>query len=124
MSTVATVDEFGIPEDLTPTPSKKSKAIDPEDDRANWPTIHIDFEDGKPNYEFLAARGTKKDGTPFTHELKVQRGVDVQVPPSIVDVLRNAQEARYSQADLSQPVRRTNRSGIPWQLVNKGKYVK
>jgi hypothetical protein len=121
MST-ATADEFGIPEDLAP--AKKTKSIDPEDDRKNWPVIHIDFEDGKSNFEFLAARGTKKDGSPFNHELKVQRGVDVAVPPSVVNMLRTSIAARYHQGDLSQPVRRTDRSALPWQLVEKGKYIK
>lgn len=99
-----------------------AKEIDPEEDRDNWPVITIDFEDGKGNFEFLAVSGTLKDGRPFTHQLQVQRGVEVPVPPSIVYMLRNAQETRFSQADLSQDIRRTKRAGLPWQLVKGGKY--
>jgi hypothetical protein len=121
-------DEFGIPEDLIPPPSKKAKAIDPEDDRANWPVIHIDFEDGKPNYEYIGVAGTKRDGSPFTHNLQVQRGVDAAVPPSIVNMLRSTKEKRYRQVPDPQTGRMqmicTERSPMPWQLVEKGKYIK
>ena len=132
--------EFEVPDELgleleevmadeEPKPkTPKKKVIDPEDDRENWPVIQIDFEDGHPNYAFCGASGTKQDGSPFTHSLQVQRGVDVKVPPSIVNMLRSAKEARYNQ--VPDPVSgrvnmvKTERSGIPWHIVEKGKYIK
>lgn len=122
--------EFEIPEleEEMKAPAKKVKAIDPEDDRENWPVISIDFEDGHPNYAFCGASGTKKDGSPFTHSMQIQRGVDVSVPPSIVNMLRSAKEARYNQ--VANPITgrqdmiKTERSGLPWHIVEKGKYIK
>lgn len=101
--------------------------IDPEDDRENWPTIYIDSEEGKPNYEYLAVHGTKKNGQPFGHELQVMREVSVQVPPSIVHMLRSAVSTHYSQRrgpDGRNQLVRQNRSAIPWRLVDGGKYIK
>lgn len=106
----------------------KSTKLDPEDDRANWPTIRIDDEEGKPNYEFLGAHGTKEDGSPFGHELQVMRGVDVQVPPSIVYMLRDAVSTHFT--DTKDPVTgkikrlRTDRKAIPWTLVKQGNATK
>lgn len=122
-------DEFNIPNDLiaasTP-PAKKTKALDPEEDRANWPTIFIDFEDGKPNYEYVGVSGTMKDGRPFTHSLQVQRGVDVVVPPSVVNMLRTTKQTHYHQtADPvtgRQVMHQNDRAPLPWRLIEKGKY--
>ena len=111
----------------TVPPVQMPKEIDPEYDRENWPTIMIDMEDGKPNYEFLSVHGTLKNGEPFDHDLKVMRGVNVQVPPSVVNMLRTAVSAHYTQR--KDPVTGTNimdrsdRSSIPWRLVRGGKYV-
>ena len=120
-------DNFGIPPAaVPPVTGKKGKVLDPEEDRENWPTIFIDFEDGKPNFEFVGVRGTMKDGRPFTHELRIQRGVDVQVPPSVVNFLKISKEARYTQTP--DPVtgrmtmNRTDRAPLPWRLIEKGKY--
>jgi len=111
----------------TVPPVQMPKEIDPEYDRENWPTIMIDMEDGKPNYEFLSVHGTLKNGEPFDHDLKVMRGVNVQVPPSVVNMLRTAVSAHYTQR--KDPVTGTNimdrsdRSSIPWRLVRGGKYI-
>jgi len=108
-------------------PVQMQKEIDPEYDRENWPTIMIDMEDGKPNYEFLSVHGTLKNGEPFDHDLKVMRGVNVQVPPSVVNMLRTAVSAHYVQRQ--DPVTgtsimvRSDRSAIPWRLVRGGKYI-
>lgn len=129
-----TADQNDTPEpDTTPSVSADKKPtpkkfIDPEDDKANWPVIMIDQEDDKPNYEFIGVHGTKKNGQPFSHELQVQRGVEVPVPPSVVYTLRNAVETRYKQ--VKNPVTGKNdmvkskRSALPWTLISKGKYVK
>ena len=105
----------------------QQKAIDPEYDRENWPTIRLEAEDGKPNYEFLSAHGTLKTGEPFGHELQVMRGVDVQVPPSIVYALRDAVAAHYSQRQDPITGRmqmiKSERSSIPWHLVKAGKHL-
>lgn len=101
--------------------------LDPEDDRENWPTIHVDSEEGKPNYEYLAAHGTKKNGSSFGHELQVMRGVDVKVPPSIVYNLQDAVSAHFSPSrdplTGKNNLIRTNRSSIPWRLIKGGKYI-
>lgn len=108
--------------------AKKVVALDPERDRKNWPTIHLEAEEGKPNYEYLAAHGTMKNGDPFGHELQVMRGVDVQVPPSIVYVLQDAVGAHYAQS--RDPVtgrmrmNKQDRSAVPWRLIKGGKYIK
>jgi hypothetical protein len=101
--------------------------LDPEEDRANWPTIRIDSEDGKPNYEFVAAHGTLKNGESFGHELQLMRGVDVQVPPSIVYALRDMIATHHvpvRDASGRVSLHRQDRSAIPWQLVKGGKYIK
>jgi hypothetical protein len=102
--------------------------LDPEYDRENWPTIIIDFEQGKPNYEFVAAHGTCKNGDPFGWDMQIQRGVEVKVPPSIVYVLRDARSTHFTQ--VTDPMtgttsmRRQDRSAIPWSLVSGGKHVR
>lgn len=125
----AATDEFGIPNDLTAPPAasaKKTKALDPEEDRANWPTIFIDFEDGKPNYEYVGVSGTMKDGRPFTHSLQIQRGVDVVVPPSVVNMLRTTKQTVFHQTPDPvtgrQVMHRNDRAPLPWRLIEKGKY--
>jgi len=109
-----------------PVDPPKAKFIDPEDDRENWPTIRIEPEEGKPNYEYLAANGTKKNGESFGHELQVMRDVDVKVPPSIVYALQDTIAAHYSQridpSTGKMQLVRQNRSAIPWRLVKGGKY--
>ena len=101
--------------------------IDPEMDRVNWPTIHIEMEDGKPNYEFVSASGTMKNGKPFGHDLQIMRGVDVQVPPSIVHVLRDAiathHVPRRDPSNGKLKMERQDRSAVPWRLIKSGKYV-
>lgn len=111
------------------TAAKKTKKfIDPERDRKNWPVIELDHEDGKPNFHFISVSGTMKDGTPFTHDLKLQRGVDVPVPPSVVNMLQTTKKAVFHQTH--DPVanrnvmHRTERPPIPWRLVEKGKYIR
>ena len=100
--------------------------IDPEDDKDNWPVIIIDPVEGLSNYEFVAAHGTKKNGEAFSHECQIMRGVDVPVPPSIVNVLKIATSAKYKQ--VQDPITGTNRmvrtdqSSIPWRMVRGGKY--
>jgi hypothetical protein len=102
--------------------------LDPEYDRANWPTIIIDFEQDKPNYEFVAAHGTCKNGDPFGWDMQIQRGVEVKVPPSIVYALRDARSTHFTQ--VTDPLtgttsmRRQDRSAIPWSLVSGGKYIR
>ena len=102
-------------------------ALDPEEDRENWPIIHIEMEDEKPNYEYLAAHGTMQNGQPFGHELQVMRGIDVAVPPSIVYSLRDAVSSHYSSrrdASGKTSLVKQDRSAIPWRLVNPGPHVK
>ena len=102
--------------------------IDPEDDRENWPTIRIETEKDKPNYEFVAAHGTKKNGSPFGWDMQIMRGVDVKVPPSIVYALQDAISTHYPT--IVDPVTgkkvqlRQNRPATPWTLVSRGKYIK
>jgi hypothetical protein len=119
--------DFGIDlDEQEPVKKTAKKALDPEMDRDNWPVIHIESEEGKPNYEFLAVHGTLQNGKPFDHELQVQRGVDVAVPPSIVFMLRNAiathmKQVRNPQTGLNDRVF-VDRSAIPWRLIKGGKY--
>jgi hypothetical protein len=127
--------EFDLDEELskadaTPkkVPAKKAKVIDPEDDRKNWPVIEVDFEDQKPNFHYVSVAGTKKDGKPFQHDLKLQRGVEVPVPPSIVNMLRSTKKTVITQSQDPLTGRAVNheteRPPIPWRLVEKGKYIK
>ena len=107
--------------------SPAKAALDPEEDRENWPIIHIEMEDEKPNYEYLAAHGTMQNGQPFGHELQVMRGVDVAVPPSIVYALRDAVGSHYSSrrdASGKTSLAKQDRSAVPWRLVNPGLHVK
>ena len=111
--------------DAAPAPAKAD--LDPEEDRENWPIIHIEMEDEKPNYEYLAAHGTMQNGQPFGHELQVMRGVDVAVPPSIVYALRDAISSHYSSRRDSSgktSLVKQDRSAIPWRMVNPGPHVK
>jgi len=107
---------------------RAQKTLDPEQDKKNWPTIHIEMEEGKPNYEFLAVRGTMKTGRTFSHELQVMRGVDVQVPPSVVNMLRESVATYFAQQRNAitgkMDMIRQNRSSIPWRLITGGKYIK
>lgn len=115
--------------DTQPAAQEKPQ-IDPEDDRENWPTIYIDFEEGKGNFEFITASGTKRNGAPFQHDLQIQRGVNVKVPPSAVHNLRDAVSTQYrSVPDPAQGGRRNklisfDKSALPWQLVDPGKYIR
>ena len=130
-------DEVVLPPLAKPTKKKAARSepveefvaepafIDPEDDRENWPTIYIEMEDGKPNYEFVASHGTKKDGSSFGHDLQIMRGVDVQVPPSIVNTLKEMVATHYVPKrgpDGRAFLDRQDRSSIPWKLVRGGKY--
>lgn len=105
----------------------ETQEIDPERDRENWPTIMIDSEKDKPNYEFVAAHGTLRNGEAFSHECQIQRGVEVKVPPSIVRVLQLAVSAHYEQRPDPMTGKnmmvRSDRSAIPWRLVRPGKYI-
>jgi hypothetical protein len=100
--------------------------IDPELDKENWPVITIDPVKGHPNYEFVAAHGTLKNGQPFSKECQIMRGVEVAVPPSIVNVLKIAVSASYTQ--VPDPLTgknmmvRSDQSSVPWRLVKPGKY--
>ncbi len=102
--------------------------LDPEEDRENWPIIHIEMEDEKPNYEYLAAHGTMQNGEPFGHELQVMRGIDVAVPPSIVYSLRDAIGSHYASRRDPRTGKteliKQDRSAVPWRLVNPGPHVK
>jgi hypothetical protein len=116
------------PAKAAPAKAAPAKAdLDPEEDRENWPIIHIEMEDEKPNYEYLAAHGTMQNGQPFGHELQVMRGVDVAVPPSIVYALRDAISSHYSSRRDSSgktSLVKQDRSAIPWRMVNPGPHVK
>jgi len=107
-------------------PKTVEKVLDPEEDRENWPTIFIDFEDKKPNYEFVGVSGTMKDGRPFTHSMQIQRGVDAKVPPSVVNMLRSTKQTVYHQSPDPMTGRmnmnRSDRAPLPWRLIEKGKY--
>lgn len=116
-----------IPQPKAQGKKKVAPELDPEDDRANWPVIYVEFEEGKPNFAFMGVQGTKKDGTPFDHYLRVQRGVEVAVPPSVVYMLRDAirthmKQVRNMQTGLNDRIF-TDRSAIPWRLVKAGKYI-
>lgn len=125
--------DFGLdlaPEQPAPSIKGKVKAakeIDPEDDRANWPTIRIDAEEGMPNYAYVSANGTKKNGEPFGWDMQIMRGVDVQVPPSIVYCLQDAVAThifmRRDPITGRNIQERQNRASIPWRLVRGGKYL-
>lgn len=91
--------------------------------------VPIKNGDGTPkmdemgNPQFITALGK-----PFQHDLKIMRGVDVAVPPSVVHMLQDTKKTKYHQT--TDPV--TGRSimqprdvpPIPWHLVEKGKYIK
>ena len=104
----------------------KADAIDPEDDRENWPVIRIESVDGKPNYETVVCGGTRKNGKPFLHELQILREHDVPVPPSVVNTLLEAVEAhhvpRRDPTTGKSMLMKQNRSAIPWRMVKGGKY--
>ena len=123
-----TVEALAAKEKAAAAKVKIAKVIDPEDDKKNWPTIHVEMEEGKPNYEYLSVHGTKKDGKPFGHDLQLMRGVDVKVPPSVVHMLREAISAHYLQrrdpvSGRMQMIRQ-DRSSVPWRLVKGGKYIR
>jgi hypothetical protein len=104
----------------------EEKFIDPEQDRDNWPVIKIARVKGRPNFHYCSASGTLKNGKPFNHELKVMRGVDVPVPPSIVNMLQTSERTEYEQS--YDPIsgrgflEASNVPPIPWQLIKGGKY--
>ncbi len=104
----------------------KAKFIDPEKDRKNWPTIIVEMERGKPNYEYVSAHGTMKNGQPFGHDLQIMRGKEVQVPPSIVYALQDSISTHYIQVRDPVTGKRSlmgqDRSGVPWRLIKGGKY--
>jgi len=126
--------DFNISLDMsaadTEPAAREKPQIDPEDDRKNWPTIFIDFEEGKSNFEFITTSGTKNNGAPFQHDLQIQRGVAVKVPPSVVHSLRDAVSTQYrSVPDPAQGGRKNklisyDKSALPWQLIDSGKYIR
>lgn len=107
-------------------PKASAAFIDPELDRDNWPIILIEMEEGKPNYEFIASHGTMKNGEPFDHDMQIMRGVEVAVPPSIVDTLRCSVATHHVPRRNPETNRielvRQDRSAVPWRLVKGGKY--
>jgi hypothetical protein len=131
-------DEFGLGTEFTEEPivakkpaTKKAapaEEIDPERDRDNWPVIYIEREKDRPNYEFLQVQGTYRDGSPLIHQLRVMRGVDVAVPPSIVRMLRDSIATHYEQRldpmTNTITMERSDRSSVPWRLVSGGKYIR
>lgn len=107
-------------------PPKAERVIDPEDDRDHWPVIHIEAEEGKPNFEYLYAMGTKKNGDTFEHYLQVRRGENVSVPPSIVYALNDAvathmRQVKNQATGLNDKIY-YERSSLPWRLIKGGKY--
>ncbi len=102
------------------------KFIDPEDDRENWPIIKIGHVKGMPNFHFLGAAGTKQNGEPFGHELKVMRGVNSPVPPSVLHMLQDTVKTEYEQTfdDKGGFGERTpiDSPPIPYSLIKGGKY--
>jgi len=123
---ISTKDNDLLSASLVEQRSSPITEIDPERDKDNWPTIIIDMENEKPNYEYVAAHGTMRDGSPFSRECQIQRGVEVKVAPSIVRVLQTAVSAHFVQRP--DPITgkmimdRQDRSSIPWRLVKAGKY--
>lgn len=118
-------EDFDLGETTTAPPAA-TKVLDPEEDKENWPTIFVDYEDGKPNFEFIHVAGTMKDGRPFEHSLRVMRGVDVKVPPSVVNMLKTTKQTHFHQTPDpvtgGMTMNRSDRSPIPWRLTEKGKY--
>jgi len=74
-------------------------------------TIFIDEVEGQPNYEVVGVNGQ-------VHQ--IMRGVNVEVPRSVVEVLRNAVATRFvsvKRSDGVDDLQRSNYSSIPWRLV-------
>jgi hypothetical protein len=75
-------------------------------------TIVIDEAEGQSNFEVVGVNGV-------IHQ--IQRGIPVEVPESVVHVLRNAVGTRWVQtqnADGSQGLVPRQYSTIPWRLVD------
>ena len=73
--------------------------------------IIIDEVEGQPNFETVGVNGVV---------YKIQRGVEVPVPRSVVEVLRNAVATKYTRVkrpDGLEDLQRRNLSSIPWRLV-------
>jgi CRISPR/Cas system-associated exonuclease Cas4 (RecB family) len=101
------MDEFsmGIPAEPEQEAPKKSA-------KARMYTIFVDEEENELNFIKVAV-----NGVPY----QIQRGVDVIVPESVVEVLRNAIAERLVQT--TNPVtglidsKIQNYSRIPWRIV-------
>ncbi len=74
--------------------------------------IMIDAVDGKSNYEVVGVNGKI---------YQIKRGVPVDVPPEVVEVLKNAVETRLSQSKNPRTGEmeevRTDVPAIPWRKV-------
>jgi hypothetical protein len=90
----------------------KSNGKAPIDPKANYITIHVDEETGQSNYLPVGVNGKI---------YKIMRGVDVSVPPEVVEVLRNAIAHRLVQTTnpvtgLIDSVEQAY-SPYPWRVV-------
>jgi hypothetical protein len=82
-----------------------------KDRKAGWPIIWVDAVEGMPNYQEVGVNG---------EIFKIMREIEVAVPPSVVEVLRNSIGTRL--VDTPHPAggitrRKQQFSTIPWRLV-------
>lgn len=79
--------------------------------KSGWPIVWIDAVEGQPNYEVVGVNG---------EVFQIIREEEVPVPPSVVEVLRNAIAERIVQTHTPSGgvmTKRQKYSAIPWRLV-------
>ena len=99
--------EKAEPEKKGPSRSKKEPTPKAEKRRK----IIIDEVEGQPNYEIVGVNGTI---------YQIRRGEEMEVPESVVEVLRNAIASKYvtvKRSDGFEDLQKRNLSSIPWRLV-------
>lgn len=104
-------DDFEINLDDVAPPPGETTVTEVSERPVRMKRIIIDEADGMPNYEVVGVNGVV---------YQIRRGEEVEVPESVVAVLRNAVATRYvkvTRSDGVEDLQKRNLSSIPWRLV-------
>jgi hypothetical protein len=98
--------------DAVPPMPAIDQTLSPGNDRADWPEVVIDEQEGKPNFEVVGVNGKT---------YQIMRGQPTRVPPEVLHVLENAIASRMVQYqdDQGQTAHRmVDYPAVPYRVTN------